>query len=467
MERLPPQSIEAEEAVLGGLLIDPYAVERVKHILSAGDFYRDKHGWIYAAILHLHNQNEPVDFLTVCDTLDGEGKLDATGGGAFISELINAVPTSIHVEHYARIVVNAANKRRLIQAATEVAKIGYDEELDDLATYSKAQAILRGAEPTGKPILAVGGDGLTDAMFEALAQAEMDKQAARDGYEVKWPWKAMLAYSKRWRAGQPVVVIAEGGAGKTAFCMCIASHNAMNGGKIVYAHTEDEPRVLLMRQLSSMTGVPFNEIESATYADTELVDGNTRGIHFKVPAVVLRGISSIRQAWRGELWLLPCTGKTVPETVYALERLQADIGLPDAVIFDWFFDHRMREGYENMTVKLTMDLKDLKDYAAVHKVRLLVAMQTGKIGASKGRLTAYDAFWTSSAAHYGKLVMGLKREREMVGGEPIGPFKPEIEVFISKANLDVTGSFKLQMRGETFSIFEPETKVLPETPWYD
>jgi len=74
-------------------------------------------------------------------------------------------------------------------------------------------------------------------------------------------------------------------------------------------------------------------------------------------------------------------------------------------------------------------------------------------------------FWSSSPAHYGKIVMTLKRERELVNGEPIGPFKPELQVNIAKANLDLTGSFKLAMKGETFYIYEPETIKLPDSVW--
>jgi replicative DNA helicase len=99
IERLPPQNVEAEEAVLGALLIDPDAIIRVASILRPEDFYREKHGWIYDVALSLHDRREPIDFLTVCDELERRGQLDELGGPAHITSLINAVPTSIHVEH--------------------------------------------------------------------------------------------------------------------------------------------------------------------------------------------------------------------------------------------------------------------------------------------------------------------------------------------------------------------------------
>ena len=111
IERLPPQNVEAEEAILGSLLIDPDAIIRVATVLRPEDFYREKNGWIYEVILSLHERREPIDFLTICDELERREQLNEVGGAAFITSLINAVPTSIHAEHYSRIVERASTRR--------------------------------------------------------------------------------------------------------------------------------------------------------------------------------------------------------------------------------------------------------------------------------------------------------------------------------------------------------------------
>jgi replicative DNA helicase len=144
IERLPPQNIEAEEAVLGALLIDPDAVIRVATILRPDDFYREKHGWIYDSVLGLHERREPIDFLSVCDELDRRGQLNEVGGPAFITALINAVPTSIHVEHYAHIVERTATRRRLIEAAGRIAGVAYQETDDVEDAVDQAEQILFG-----------------------------------------------------------------------------------------------------------------------------------------------------------------------------------------------------------------------------------------------------------------------------------------------------------------------------------
>jgi replicative DNA helicase len=131
-DRLVPANPEAEQAVLGSVLIDPDAVIRIAAFLKADDFYQEKNGWIYQAILDLHERREPADFLTVTDELDRRRQLDEVGGPAYVMDLINAVPTAIHVEHYARIVERTSVLRKLIRAAGQIAQIAYEETTEDI-----------------------------------------------------------------------------------------------------------------------------------------------------------------------------------------------------------------------------------------------------------------------------------------------------------------------------------------------
>jgi replicative DNA helicase len=144
IERLPPQSVEAEEAVLGALLIDPDAIIRVATVLKPEDFYREKNRWIYETAMALHERREPIDFLTVCDELDHREQLDSVGGPAFITSLINAVPTSVHAEYYAHIVERTATRRRLIEAAGEIAALAYKEADDVDEVVDRAEQVLFG-----------------------------------------------------------------------------------------------------------------------------------------------------------------------------------------------------------------------------------------------------------------------------------------------------------------------------------
>ena len=142
LDRLPPQNIEAEQSVLGSLLIDRDAIIITAPFLRAEDFYREAHGQIYAAILDLHERREPSDLVTVSDELQRRGQLEQVGGSAYLTSLIGSVPTSIHVEHYAHIVERTSVLRRLIEAAGKIAGLAYAEAEDVDVVVDRAEQIL-------------------------------------------------------------------------------------------------------------------------------------------------------------------------------------------------------------------------------------------------------------------------------------------------------------------------------------
>jgi replicative DNA helicase len=137
-----PHNVEAEEAVLGSLLIDSEAIFRVSPFLKPDDFYIVKNGWIYDAILSLHERRQPADFVTVCDELENRTQLEEVGGAAYISSLINAVPTAIHAEAYGHIVERTALRRRLISAAGQIAGFAYEEDQNVDEVIDRSEAVL-------------------------------------------------------------------------------------------------------------------------------------------------------------------------------------------------------------------------------------------------------------------------------------------------------------------------------------
>ncbi len=141
-DKMIPHNIEAEEAVLGSLLIDPEALFRVSPFLKGEDFYIQKNVWIYEAIFTLHERREPLDFVTLCDELERREQLVEIGGAAYITRLINAVPSAIHVEAYGHIVEQAAIRRRLISAASQIAQLSYREAEDIDQTIDQAEQAL-------------------------------------------------------------------------------------------------------------------------------------------------------------------------------------------------------------------------------------------------------------------------------------------------------------------------------------
>lgn len=129
LERTVPYNLEAEEATLGGLLIDREAIIKVRKILSDRDFYRETNGWVFEAMLDLLTRREPADVLLVQAELDRRGRLEACGGPAYLFHLVNATPTAVHVEYYASLVRDASIRRQVITLGGQQAALGYDVEM--------------------------------------------------------------------------------------------------------------------------------------------------------------------------------------------------------------------------------------------------------------------------------------------------------------------------------------------------
>ncbi len=128
--RLPPQNLNAEQSVLGAMLLDKNAIMKAVEILVPDSFYRDAHRVIFEAILSLFEKSEPVDIVTVTNELVKAGKIEHAGGSVYISDLLNSVPTAANIEYYARIVEEKSVLRRLINAGTQIVKESYNDETD-------------------------------------------------------------------------------------------------------------------------------------------------------------------------------------------------------------------------------------------------------------------------------------------------------------------------------------------------
>ncbi len=141
-EKLPPHDIDAEDSVLGSLLINGDAMPEVAPLLTHEDFYRESNRWCYRACMELYDRGVPIDQVSVENELTRLERLTSVGGAAYLSHLVSVVPTSAHVEHYARIVHRMAMMRRIIESAGEISKIGYEAGPDEDEALSRAEDIL-------------------------------------------------------------------------------------------------------------------------------------------------------------------------------------------------------------------------------------------------------------------------------------------------------------------------------------
>ncbi len=138
--KLPPHDLDAEEAVLGSLLIDAEAIFKIAPLLKPDDFYREKNRWTYECCISLYERREAINQIAVAHELARQQKLEASGGAAYLSHLVYQVPTSVHAEHYANIVRRLSLMRRLISASNQIAAIGYESPPDTMRPLTERRA---------------------------------------------------------------------------------------------------------------------------------------------------------------------------------------------------------------------------------------------------------------------------------------------------------------------------------------
>jgi replicative DNA helicase len=223
--RTPPNAVDAERALLGGLLIEPSAFERVvDEALRPDDFYRRAHGVVFKVIQDLTNAAEPVDTLTVVDELMRRGQLETVGGAAAVAQLEALIPTAAHVGAYARLIKEKSTLRRLIESATLIVEAGFrqDRRVTDIIDEAE-RAILAISESTAKRGM-VPMSELVRRATEQLTKAVENKSAITG---VPSGFRDLDHLTSGFQPGELIIVAARPSMGKTAFTLNLAAHAAM------------------------------------------------------------------------------------------------------------------------------------------------------------------------------------------------------------------------------------------------
>ena len=342
--KLVPNNIEAEQAVLGALLIDPDAIIKVAPILRPEDFYLEKHSWIYEAIFVLHERREPIDFLTVVSEMDRRSKLNDVGGASYITAIVNAVPTAIHVEHYAQLVERLSTQRRLISAAGEIAGIAYDgsEEID--ATIDRAEEIIFGVAQRRMsrdmiPIR-VAVDQFIDRL-DYVQKHQGELLGVRTGF---------VDLDKLLGGFQPsdlVIVAGRPGSGKTSFALSIMQTAASKfRKKIALFSLEMSAEQLVQRLVASMGNIDSQSLRLGTIGDEDY------------PKLV-KATGDLSEM---TIFIDDSAAITPLEIRAKARRLQSEHGL-DMVIIDYLQLMTIRGRIENRVQEVSQMSRQLKELA--------------------------------------------------------------------------------------------------------
>jgi replicative DNA helicase len=219
--RVPPQNVEAEEYVLGAMLLAPGAIGAVSEICRAEDFYRQSHGRIYGAALALYGRGEPVDAITLTDELDKLGELEEVGGRSRIHELAALVPASANAGHYARIVHEMATLRGLITCGQEIANLGYDRPGEVVDLVDRAEQIVFAISQSRVSSEFSHIEQLLKESFEritALYEAGVEITGVASGF------RDIDRITSGFQPGNLVIIAARPSMGKSALALCMCAN---------------------------------------------------------------------------------------------------------------------------------------------------------------------------------------------------------------------------------------------------
>ena len=262
-----PHSLEAEEAVIGAVMINPEAYYDVAQFLQANDFYIHRHQWIWEAFTRLHERRIPIDLLTVSEELEQMGQLAEVGGPAYLTALINAVPTSLHAEAYGRRVEETAIRRRMLTAANDIAKLAYQEN-------ATVDAVMDEAE---KAIFGVSERRMTrdlQSIQQVLSDYydRIDQLANRDEETLGVP-TGFIDLDRLLGGLQPsdlLIVAGRPGMGKTAFMLSAAKNAAQTHKKHVAIFSlEMANEQLVQRLIAQETGIDSQRLRTGKLQEDE------------------------------------------------------------------------------------------------------------------------------------------------------------------------------------------------------
>ncbi|ABK98165.1 replicative DNA helicase [Pelobacter propionicus] len=271
LRKLPPQSLEAEMSVLGGILIDNDAINRVLEILGAEDFYRESHRKIFQAMMRLSDQREPCDLITMTDMLKKQGELEEVGGAPYLLTLVDYVPTAANIAYYCKIVKEKAVNRKLISVATEIVTRGYDEQADinellDLAQKNIYEISENKLRPQYVPVQAVLKEAFT--ILKTLHDRKEHVTGVPTGYV------DLDHMTAGFQPGDLIIVAARPSMGKTTLALNVAEyasadpHNKKKVPSVIFS-LEMGKEQLVMRFLASIAKVDFGRMRTGHFLDSD------------------------------------------------------------------------------------------------------------------------------------------------------------------------------------------------------
>lgn len=430
--KIPPHSYDAEASVLGALLLDKNAIVNVAEFLHADHFYETRHSDIFEAMVELYEAREPIDVLTVSEKLKKKKRLSEVGGATYLADLVNRVPTSAHVEHYGKIVKDAAIKRSLMQSAARLVELSLDEgtvteELLDRAeseVFSLTQQHVENAFTPVRSTLAESFDRLDE-----LHKTPGGMRGVPSGFSNLDD--ALAGFQK----SNLVILAARPGMGKTALALNITQYVAVEAKRPVgFFSLEMSKEELVDRLLVSQANIDAWKLKTGRLDNEDFT----------------RLSDAMGELADAPLFIDDTPALTILEMRTKARRLQVEKGL-DLLVVDYLQLARGRN-LENRVQEVSEISQGLKNLARELKVPVMAISQLNRSVESRGtrRPQLADLRESGAIEQDADVVMFLWRENE-----------DDLEncvLDIAKHRNGPLRSLKLHFKGDRIRFFERETK---------
>ena len=435
-EKLLPHDIEAEEAVLGSILIDGECLTRLAPLLREGDFYRERNQICFDAAMALFQRDRAVDQITLAGELQRTEKLDLVGGMAYLSHLVSITPTSVHAEDYAQVLARTSSMRRLIDAGNRIVKLGYADTEDIDATIRQAEDALFTVRGAGQSRGFVPLKEIYDQYLQEQASAAADTEFA--GMPIMSGFPDLDEYLGGLQRADLVILGARPSMGKSSLAVNMAVNAAKSDQTCGVFSLEMTREQLAMRILASEAGLDSHRLRLGLYTHLEearIIDsiGRLSDLPVFIDDTPYQGMVEMR-------------GKA--------RRLALEQGL-DLLVVDYLqlVQGKQRWGQSNRVQEITEISRELKVLASDLKVTLIACSQLNRMVESRpnNRPRLSDLRDSGSIEQDADVVMFIHREDVYTTEEEWNQMHPGqeypkniAEIIIAKHRKGPTGSIRLE-----------------------
>jgi len=442
--RIPPQNIDAEQCVLGSILIEDGALLKVIEILRPDDFYRESHGIIYGAMVDLFDRNEPQDLITVHNELAKNGKLEAAGGAVYLAELTETVPVASNIDYYAKIVRDKAVLRKLIQKSSEIASMCYEEagDIDDILESAES-AIFELSQSKIKQAF----NPLKDVLKNSIKRVEelYEKKELITG--IPSGFTELDKLTAGFQPSDLVIIAGRPSMGKTAFALNIAQHAAVEHGvPTAIFSLEMSKEQLALRMLCSEAMVDAHKVRTGFLGKEDWP----------------RLITAAGNLSQAPIFIDDTPALTVLEMRAKARRLKSDqdIGL---VIVDYLQLMQGRAGTERREQEISEISRSLKAMAKELNVPVIALSQLNrKVEDRPNKRPQMSDLRESGAIEQDADVIAFIYRDEVYNRAEDNPKRGKAEIIVAKQRNGPTGTVLLAFVGKFSSFGNLANEQLPE-----